>query len=79
MSEWKNNHKVTCNRCIYSIVSCDFVDGLAFRTDIKCELGHETDYRIPFEEHWDCKDYEEWTYLKAIVHTIKKLFKRGDD
>lgn len=77
MTEWEYNHKVTCNNCIHSIVSCDFVDGLGFRTDVKCELGYETDYRIPFKEYWDCKEYEEWTYLKAIIKIIKKVFKRG--
>ena len=77
MSEWKNNHKVTCSDCLHSVTHVRWVDELPFRYDTTCRLKHETDYHVPYDKRWDCKDYEEWTYLKAIVNTIKKLFKRG--
>lgn len=76
MSEWENNHKVTCSECLHSVIHNRWVDELPFRYDITCKLKHETDYRIPYSEHWDCEDFVEWTFLNIIKNAIKKLFKK---
>ena len=73
MNEWENNHKVTCNECIHSFFSYNFVDELPFRINVECKLGYETDYRVPYSEHWDCKDYEEWTVWKSFKRRTKEL------
>ena len=75
MTEWENNHKVTCDECIHSIFSYDFVDELPFRINVKCKLGYETDYRVPYSTYWDCEYFVEWTFLNIIKNAIKKLFK----
>lgn len=67
------NHKVTCSECLHSINNVRCVDGLPFRYDIACRLKHETDYRVPYSEHWDCTYYEKWTIWKSLKRRIKEL------
>lgn len=76
MTKWENNHKVTCSECLYSIIHSTWIDELPFRYDITCKLKHETDYRVPYAEHWDCKDYEEWTIWKSLKMKTKELIHR---
>ena len=78
MSEWENNHKVTCSKCLHSVAHNRCVDGLLFRYDITCRLKHETDYSISYLVYWDCKDYEEWTIWKSLKRRVKEFIRRED-
>jgi len=79
MSGWENNHKVTCSECLHSVTHVRWVDELPFRYDITCKLEHETDYRVPYSEYWDCKDYEKWTMWESLKKRIKKLIHKNSD
>ena len=71
MTEWVNNHKVTCNDCLYVETLVFFEDGLPFRLDEKCLLGYETDYKVPYKEHWDCEHYVKYNIFKKIWFRLK--------
>lgn len=76
MTEWVNNHKVTCSECLYSRVHEMWLDGVPFTINVTCSLGYETDYRVPYAEYWDCEYFEKWTLFKSIKRKIKQLIKK---
>ena len=73
--KWINNHKVNCSNCLYVKNHYYFEDGLPFRISQTCFLKKETDYKIPFEEEWDCDDFVKWSMIKAIILKLKTVLK----
>lgn len=71
MTEWINNHKVTCSECLNVKTLVHWEDGLPFRFDEICLLGYETDYRVPYKEYWDCKHFVKYNILKMIWFKLK--------
>lgn len=69
-------HKVDCTNCLHVNTCYCEVDGLKFRINETCKLGHKTNYHIPLTEEYDCEHYTENTILNKIKYHIKKLIKR---